>query len=244
VIRTLNAIGVKERTRPFLIRLINDADEKLPDYRMLAILARQREGDVSTFHFIDNLSRSFVIVLSNRVHPSRSWGSNNPARRAAAQGLALSLGVLPRHGSTAWFSGTTNATTATLTTRTLGVPSQATLAFDLFVDTESTDPMTLESSADGGATWLAVPFTVRDRGEVTQTDGSVANSGTRRWLQARAPLAAGPQQLRWRYTTDAQYVGRGVYVDGVRVAGPGSVVLDGERHPESLLAQGWTPARR
>ena len=201
-------------------------------------------GFTGTSIVIDNLSRSFVIVLSNRVHPSRSWGSNNPARRAAAQGLALSLGVLPRHGSTAWFSGTTNATTATLTTRTLGVPSQASLAFDLFVDTEPTDPMTLESSADGGATWLALPFTVRDRGEVTQTDGSVATSGTRRWLQARAALAPGPQQLRWRYTTDAQYVGRGVYVDGVRVAGPGSVVLDGERHPESLLAQGWTPARR
>ncbi len=45
VIRTLNAIGVKERTRPFLIRLINDADEKLPDYRMLAILARQSDQD-------------------------------------------------------------------------------------------------------------------------------------------------------------------------------------------------------
>jgi soluble lytic murein transglycosylase len=45
VIRTLNAIGVKERARPFLIRLINDADEKLPDYRMLAILARQSDQD-------------------------------------------------------------------------------------------------------------------------------------------------------------------------------------------------------
>jgi soluble lytic murein transglycosylase len=45
VIRTLNAIGVKERTRPFLIRLINDADDRLPDYRMLAILARQSDQD-------------------------------------------------------------------------------------------------------------------------------------------------------------------------------------------------------
>jgi soluble lytic murein transglycosylase len=45
VIRTLNAIGVKERTRPFLIRLINDADDKLADYRMLAILARQSDQD-------------------------------------------------------------------------------------------------------------------------------------------------------------------------------------------------------
>jgi len=205
-------------------------------------------GFTGTSIVIDSMSRSFAIVLSNRVHPSRSWGSNNPARRAAAQGLALALGVSPRHGGTAWFSGTTSATTATLTTRTLDVPSRASLAFDLFVDTESTDPMTLESSTDGGATWRPLPFTVRDRGGVTRLEpaasASIATSGTRRWLQARAPLSVGPQQLRWRYTTDAQYVGRGVFVDGVRVAGPGRVVLDGERHPETLVAQGWTAVHR
>jgi CubicO group peptidase (beta-lactamase class C family) len=201
-------------------------------------------GYTGTSIVIDNMSRSFAIVLSNRVHPSRNWGSNNPARRAAAQGLALALDVKPRHGSTAWFSGTKDATTATLTTRTLDVPSQASLAFDLFVDTESSDPMTLEASTDGGTTWHPVPFTVRDRGTVSQTDGSIAISGTRHWLQARTDLAAGPQQLRWRYTTDANYVGRGVYVDGVRVSGHLGVVLDGERHPESFVAQGWSEASR
>ena len=201
-------------------------------------------GYTGTSIVIDNMSRSFAIVLSNRVHPSRSWGSNNPARRAAAQGLALSLGVKPQHGSTAWFSGTKDATTATLTTGALDVPSQASLAFDLFVDTESSDPMTLESSTDGGTTWRPVPFTVDDRGAVSQTSGSIAISGTRHWLQARADLTVGRQQLRWRYTTDANYVGRGVYVDGVRIAGKLGVVLDGERHPEALVAQGWTDADR
>ena len=201
-------------------------------------------GYTGTSIVIDNMSRSFAIVLSNRVHPSRSWGSNNPARRAAAQGLALALGVEPRHGSTAWFSGIKDATTATLTTSALDVPSQTSLAFDLFVDTESSDPMTLESSTDGGTTWRLVPFTVDDRGAVSQTSGSIAISGTRHWLQARADLTVGRQQLRWRYTTDANYVGRGVYVDGVRIAGKLGVVLDGERHPEALVAQGWTDADR
>jgi CubicO group peptidase (beta-lactamase class C family) len=201
-------------------------------------------GYTGTSIVIDTMSRSFAIVLSNRVHPSRTWGSNNPARRAAAQGLALALGVSPRQGGTAWFSGTRDATTATLTTRTLDVVGKATLAFDLFVDTESSDPMTLESSTDGGITWLPVPFTVRDRGTMTATDGSIAIGGTRRWMQARADLPDGPQQLRWRYTTDASYVGRGVYVDAVRVAGPQGKVLDGERHPEAFVAQGWTESPR
>jgi soluble lytic murein transglycosylase len=44
VIRALNAIGVRERSRPFLVRLINDAG-KLPDYRLLAILSRQSDQD-------------------------------------------------------------------------------------------------------------------------------------------------------------------------------------------------------
>jgi soluble lytic murein transglycosylase len=43
VIRALNAIGVRERTRPFLVRLIGAADNKLPEYRLLAILARQSD---------------------------------------------------------------------------------------------------------------------------------------------------------------------------------------------------------
>lgn len=71
-------------------------------------------GYTGTSVVIDFDSRSFAILLSNRVHPSRNWGSNNPARRAVAQGLALSLGVAPRHGRDAWFSGTTDAATTTL----------------------------------------------------------------------------------------------------------------------------------
>ena len=201
-------------------------------------------GYTGTSIVIDTMSRSFVILLSNRVHPNRSWGTSNPARRAAAQGLALALGVEPRHGPTAWFSGTTDATTATLTTVPLNVPSQTSLAFDLFVDTESSDPMTLESSTDSGMTWHPVAFTVRDRGTVSQTEGSIAASGTRRWMQARADLAVGQQQLRWRYTTDTNYLGRGIFVDGVRIAGKSGVVLDGERHPEDLVAQGWSEASR
>ena len=104
--------------------------------------------------------------------------------------------------------------------------------------------MTLESSTDSGTTWHPVAFTVRDGGTVSQTEGSIATSGTRRWMQARADLAVGQQQLRWRYTTDANYLGRGIFVDGVRIAGKSGVLLDGERHPESLVAQGWSQVSR
>ena len=201
-------------------------------------------GFTGTSVVIDFMSRSFAILLTNRVHPSRAWGSNNPSRREIAQGLALSLGVQPRHGRTEWFSGTQDATTATLTTPVLDSADPSRLGFDLFVDTEESDPLTLESSRDGGQTWQPVPFTMRDRGQVEPTAGSVATSGTRRWVQADADLPAGPVQVRWRYTTDALYAGRGVFVDGVRVVGARGVLLDAERQPDALVGQGWSVVSR
>ena len=124
------------------------------------------------------------------------------------------------------------------------MPRAATLSFDLFVDTESSDPLTLEASRDGGRTWAALPFRLRDRGEVTSTDGEVATSGTRRWQQATAALGPGSVQVRWRYTTDALYAGRGVFVDGVRVvAGSGGLVSTASDTPRRSSPRGGARRR-
>jgi CubicO group peptidase (beta-lactamase class C family) len=201
-------------------------------------------GYTGTSLVIDFPSRSFAILLTNRVHPSRSWGSNNPARRAVAQGLARALAVRPMYGPDAWFSGTADASTVTLDAP-VSVPADGgRLSFGLFVDSEETDLLYLERSTDGGQTWQRLPFDVRDRGEVTRTDGSYTDSGDRRWVDARASLPPGDQLLRWRYTTDPLYAGRGVYVDGVRVVSGDTVVLDGEATPETFTANGWTLAER
>ena len=200
-------------------------------------------GYTGTSLVIDLDSRSFAILLTNRVHPSRNWGSNNPARRAVVQGLALSLGVGPRHGKDAWFSGTTDASTTTLAVKVAVPAAGAKVAFDLFVDTEDSDLLYLESSADG-TTWTKVPFTVRDRGSVIDTDGSISGSGDRHWHQVSAELGAGDQTLRWRYTSDPLYQGRGVYVDGVKISSGDEVLFDGERTPESFIASGWRLSRR
>jgi CubicO group peptidase (beta-lactamase class C family) len=200
-------------------------------------------GYTGTSIVIDFDSRSFAILLTNRVHPSRDWGSNNPARRAVVQGLALALGVGPRHGKDAWFSGTTDNATTTLSTKVAVPADGAKLAFDLFVDTEDTDLLYLETSADG-TTWTKVPFTVRDRGAVVDHDGSISGSGDRHWHQVTAELGTGEQTIRWRYTSDPLYQGRGVYVDGVKITSGSGELLDGERTPESFTATGWRLSRR
>lgn len=219
-------------------------------------------GYTGTSIVIDFLSRSFVILLTNRVHPSRNWGSNNPSRRAATQGLAEALAVCPAHGRDCWFSGDANANTATLTW-TLGprashthpgpgpgraqegaqqapVSLDAQLSFEAFIDTESTDRLGLESSTDGGTTWQPLAWQL-DGAQIT---GPYAQSGVRQWQPAKAVPPTGTDQLRWSYVTDALYSGRGVYLDELVIT-QGAGTDSAEIRPSELIATGgWHLARR
>lgn len=172
---------------------------------------------------IDFDSRSFAILLTNRVHPSRTGPGVNPARRSWAQGLALAMPVEPRRGGTAWRTGLKDQTTATLD---LAVSAQrpSTLSFELFVDAEESDLFTLELSRDGGSTWEPLPYTTTDRGR-------------RQWESVRATLPAGDLVVRFKHVTDTYYLGRGVYVDDVQVRG--GVKLDTEKDPGLLVASQW-----
>jgi CubicO group peptidase (beta-lactamase class C family) len=197
-------------------------------------------GYTGTSFVVDPMSGSFVILLTNRVHPTRDWGSNNPARRAVARDLARAVAVKPAQGRDAWFSGLGDARSATLTLpiapTSAGV---ATVDFDLWYDTEAGyDIATFETSTDAGETWTPVPFTIRSGGQTTATDGRVSGFGGRVWYAAAAvvDVPAGDQLLRWRYDTDGLYQGRGVYVDGVRVRGPGGERLEDAR---TFQADGW-----
>ncbi|MFC4587226.1 serine hydrolase [Sphaerisporangium corydalis] len=198
-------------------------------------------GYTGTSIVIDPLSGSFVILLTNRVHPSRDWGSNNPARVAVARDLALAVPVRPAKGPDAWFSGVADARTATLTLP-VGAPRGGRLTFALWYDTEAdSDIGSLEASTDGGATWSPLPMDLAAGPHRWSSDGTFSGFEGRRWLGARAALPEGTTGVRWRYVNDPLYQGRGVYVDLVRVDGPG--VRFDERNPRdaSLFApDGWT----
>ncbi|SFB09616.1 CubicO group peptidase, beta-lactamase class C family [Amycolatopsis marina] len=198
-------------------------------------------GYTGTSLVIDPGSRSVAVLLTNRVHPSRNWGSVNPARQAWATALARAMRVRPARGREAWFSAIGDQDSATLSTRTLTSRGPVSVSFKAFVDSETTDPLALEISTGDGE-WQAVPVRATGPGAPSGDVDALSGTGHRQWWTVRAQL---PQMaefsLRWHYRTDTRYTGRGVYVDAVRVADRHGTLVDGERDPGSLVAHGWSP---
>ncbi|MFI2414446.1 serine hydrolase [Streptomyces sp. NPDC018947] len=206
-------------------------------------------GFTGTSLVLDPTTDSFLVVLGNSVHPVRSWRSGSAPRVAAGTNMARAVPVRPAHGRTAWFSGTANSASATLTLPALDTSAgRARLRCALWWDTEpGSDPLALEASTDGGATWRPVPFTTTRRGGEPEAHpaGAVSGWSGRAWhrLTAELPAARG-LVLRWRYTTDRLYVGRGAYVDGLRLEAADGVLFDGARPADAarIEAVGWTPS--
>ncbi|MFE9399101.1 serine hydrolase [Streptomyces flavidovirens] len=211
-------------------------------------------GFTGTSLVLDPSTDSFLVVLGNSVHPVRSWRSGSAPRVAAANHLARAVAVRPVHGRTAWFSGMASATTATLTLPALSLPALALssgrprLRCSLWWDTEpGSDRLFLEASADAGATWQAVPFTTVRKGHEPQSHpaGAVTGWSGRVWHRLSADLAAwGGEEVRvrWRYRTDTLYVGRGAYVDGLRVDDGHRTLFDEARPADAARIEvtGWT----
>ncbi|MEW2399050.1 serine hydrolase [Streptomyces sp. NPDC046862] len=204
-------------------------------------------GFTGTSLVLDPTTDSFLVVLGNSVHPVRTWRSGSAPRVAAADDLARAVPVRPARGRTSWFSGMATPTTATLTLPPLDTTGEgARLSCALWWDTEpQADVCHLEASTDGGDSWQPVPFTTARPGEAPQRhpDGSVTGWSGRVWHRVTADLpGAGGTVLRWRYGTDRLYVGRGVYVDGLRVETGGRVVFDERRAADAarIDAVGWT----
>ncbi|MGC9543544.1 serine hydrolase [Streptomyces sp. UG1] len=203
-------------------------------------------GFTGTSLVLDPTTDSFLVVLGNSVHPVRSWRSGSAPRVASANNLARAVPVRPRHGRTAWFSAMASDTTATLALPALDTSGgDARLCCALWWDTEpGADGLTLEATTDGGTTWQPLPFTTSRPGERPQSHptGTVTGWSGRVWHRLTAQLPAHRRlALRWRYATDRRYVGRGAYVDGMRVETRRTVLFDEARPADAarITANGW-----
>lgn len=200
-------------------------------------------GFTGTTLVIDRTSRSVAILLTNRVHPNREGASINPARQAAATGLARAMRVPPRSGSDYWTSQIGDQAEATLTTvplRTSGQPVK--VRFETFVDSESSDPLALEYSTNSKR-WTPAKLRAKGPGAPSGEVTALAGHGHRQWWRVQAELpeagSAPNIQLRWRYTTDKQYTGRGVCIEQAVVSNTAGTLLDLDRNPDAVHAVGW-----
>ncbi|MEV7085743.1 serine hydrolase [Streptomyces sp. NPDC093085] len=209
-------------------------------------------GFTGTSLVLDPTTDSFLILLGNSVHPVRSWRSGSAPRVAAADRLARAVPVGPPRWRSAWFGGMASATTATLTLPALTpATDRGVLRCSVWWDTEpESDALFLEASGDGGASWRPVPFTTEaaGRAETGHPDGSATGWSGRVWHRLTAELTGRRGRatvVRWRYTTDQRYVGRGVYVSGLRVEDGGRTLFDEARGRDAarITAAGWTRAR-
>ncbi|MFJ3161084.1 serine hydrolase [Streptomyces kanasensis] len=212
-------------------------------------------GFTGTSLVLDPTTDAFLVLLGNSVHPVRTWRSGSAPRVAVADRLARAVPVRAAHGRTAWFSGMASATTATLTLPAVRpATARARLRCALWWDTEpGTDALVLEGSAPDdpqGTVWRPVPFTTvpPGGGPAAHPGGAVSGWSGRVWHRAEADLSAfsgsGPVRLRWRYTTDGRYVGRGAYVDRLRVLDGDDALFDEARPADAarVEARGWVPS--
>jgi CubicO group peptidase (beta-lactamase class C family) len=198
-------------------------------------------GFTGTSLVIDPASRSFAILLTNRVHPARDTPSTNPARREIATALARALPVeAPGHGRS-WYSGQAGHSTSTLTTGKLTASGPLGVDFTTFVNTESTDRLVMEASTDDGGTWHPVPLRATGPGAPTGEVSALSGQEVRAWwkVHAEVPQAGDGLRLRWRYTTDPVYEGRGVNLTGLEVTDGTRVLLDSNSPDTALAADGW-----
>ncbi|MFV2114848.1 serine hydrolase [Micromonospora sp. LOL_025] len=202
-------------------------------------------GFTGTSIVVDPLSHSFVILLSNRVHPDRGWGSNNVARRAVAGDLAEAMPVRPRSRE-AWRADPRDLATVTLTAPLRrAARGGGTASFLLWYDTEPRyDSARFEVSTDGGSTWAPGRLLLRHSDQRWSSDGTVTGYGGRVWWQVSVELPDRATHLRFSSTTDASSRGRGVYVDRIVAADRDGLLFQGEGGDAArLVPVGWSPAR-
>ncbi|WP_210470892.1 serine hydrolase domain-containing protein [Sporosarcina sp. 6E9] len=178
-------------------------------------------GYTGTSIVINKNNDTIAILLTNRVHPTRSTVSTNPARRQFARQVADAIPVsMPNKKDGAWFSGYGGLLDRSLTAE-VNLDTDATLSFDTWYRTErGYDFGVVEVSSDG-VNWDTVvdPFT--------------GSSGD--WQSAEARIPAGTTHIRFRYDTDTYNNGRGWYVANLKLTGLGNknLLLD-------VSGDGWT----
>lgn len=172
-------------------------------------------GYTGTSIVINRDNHTTAILLTNRVHPSRTTVSTNFIRRKFARAVADSISVPLNKKEEAWFSGYGDQLNRQMTVAADGALR---LTFDVWNRIEQdSDYGSIETSVDGENWSEAV---LRLTGD---SEG---------WTSHEIGLPKETQFVRFRYVTDGSVNGRGLYIKNLKA--------DGERIEPLNEQNGWT----
>ncbi len=180
-------------------------------------------GYTGTSMVISPKNQTTVILLTNRVHPTRNTVSTNGIRRSVARlaADAIPVAVPDKHG--AWFAGYGDNRKAVLEAD-VDLKRPAFLHFRTWYRMEqNADFGKVEVSTDG-KNWTKA--------------GNALTGSSGNWRQMSIPLPAGTKHIRFVYETDGSVNGRGWYV-----LHP-SVVSHGKTVKVSFTSRDWTLRNR
>ncbi|WP_232695889.1 serine hydrolase domain-containing protein [Brevibacillus daliensis] len=157
-------------------------------------------GFTGTSIVVSPSNQTIVILLTNRVHPSRNMGSINPIRREVARQAALAIPVSGQQKKDVWFAGTGDKKENTLTTdlRNLKKGQQPEeLRFETWYRIQAEKDYGYVEATTDGVNWEPLTAAYTDRSD---------------WVEVTVSLPDDVEQVRFRYSTDDTINGRGWYV--------------------------------
>ena len=201
-------------------------------------------GYTGTSLVLDPIANTMMVMLTNRVHPTRERATGSNYRVGVHRPMARAVTVDARTGRDAWYSGQTDLTTTTLTAPLARPLINGSAEFALWYDSEASDIGSVEASADG-ETWEPVSLHLSTGRNRWETDGTFSGYSGRQWIDATADLPNRTRYVRWSYASDTLYQGRGIYVDKIKIRQGRRVVFNSARPADnaSLIADGWSLSR-
>ncbi|WP_169338746.1 serine hydrolase [Heyndrickxia acidiproducens] len=154
-------------------------------------------GYTGTSIVISPKNQTIVILLTNRVHPTRDTVSTNGIRRTVARLAADAIPVAIPGKKQAWFAGYGDNNEFVLQTE-VSLNKPAVLRFQTWYRIEQNADWGRVQASKDGKTWT------------TLGEDLTGSSGT--WKQISCPLPEGTKYLRFVYETDGSVNGRGWYV--------------------------------
>lgn len=154
-------------------------------------------GYTGTSLVISPKNQTVVVLLTNRVHPTRNTVSTNQTRRLVARLAGDAIPVDIKGKGKAWFAGYGDNKKAALQA-TVDIKKPSTLTFQTWYRIEKDADYGKVVISSDGKTWTAI-------GE--NLTGSSVN-----WKKAEYTLPQGTKYIRFQYETDASVNGRGWYV--------------------------------